>query len=347
MKTCATILIFLTLSTSLTAADPKAPIIFTGVGDIMMGTDFPAKYEILPPEDGKYLFEHVKDVLAMGDIVFGNLEQVMIDGGTSEKDVSLPNMWAFRCPTKYAVNLKNAHFNVMSIGNNHAWDFGLEGIASTMQALDSEGIRHSGPKGDVADFTIGETRLVLIAFSFNKNGHYYLDLKESIDLIRYYAGMFDIVIVSFHGGGEGYGALHTRDRVEYLGRENRGNVVRFARAMVDSGADLVVGHGPHVPRALELYQDKLIAYSLGNFCTYGIISIKKEKGLAPILEARLNSTGDFVKGKIHSFRQVPPGSPVPDPKNRAAKLMRKLSLKDFPQSRLRIGRDGSITRIDQ
>lgn len=322
----------------------KEEISVIAVGDIMMGTDFPDRYKILPPDNGKNLFIHVKRLLRKGDLVFGNLEQVLIDGGKCAKDINAPNTWAFKCPVQFAANLANAHFNVMSIANNHAWDFGKEGVQSTMEALDSVKIKHSGPKGDTAKISFNGIRIGLIAFSTNDNGYNLLNIHHAKDLISDFSKAYDISIVSFHGGIEGIKALHTRNQEEYLGKEPRGNVIRFSHMAIDSGADLVIGHGPHVPRAMELYKDKLIAYSLGNFCTYGIISIKKEKGIAPVLEVVLDKEGNFLRGKIHSFKQVYPGYPVPDKNNRASSLMRSLSQNDFPENRIRVDDKGNITK---
>lgn len=322
----------------------KEEISVIAVGDIMMGTDFPDKYKILPPDNGKDLFVHVENLLKKGDLVFGNLEQVLADGGKCAKDINSPNMWAFKCPTIFAANLAKANFNIMSIANNHAWDFGKEGMQSTMIALDSVKIKHSGPKGDIGNISINGTRIGLIAFSTNDNGYNLLNINDAKSLISDVSKIFDILIVSFHGGTEGIKALHTRNQEEYLGREPRGNVIQFSRMAIDSGADLVIGHGPHVPRAMELYKEKLIAYSLGNFCTYGIISIKKEKGIAPVLEVVLDKNGDFIRGKIYSFKQIYPGYPVPDKNNRASILIRSLSQSDFPENILRIDEKGNITK---
>lgn len=322
----------------------KEEISVIAVGDIMMGTDFPNRYKILPPDNGKKLFSHVKSLLLKGDLVFGNLEQVLTDGGKCAKDINAPNTWAFKCPVQFAANLANAHFNVMSIANNHAWDFGTEGVQSTMKALDSVKIKHSGPKGDTAKISINGTRIGLIAFSTNDNGYNLLNIHEAKNFISDSSKDFDIFIVSFHGGTEGIRALHTRNHEEYLGKEARGNVIRFSHMAIDNGADLVIGHGPHVPRALELYKNKLIAYSLGNFCTYGIISIKKEKGIAPVLQVVLDKEGNFLRGKIHSFKQVYPGYPVPDKNNRASTLMRSLSQTDFPENRISVDDRGNITK---
>ena len=124
--------------------------------------------------------------------------------------------------------------------------------------------------------------------------------------------------------------------------EPRGNVVQFAHSVIDSGADLVIGHGPHVPRALELYKNRLIAYSLGNFCTYGIISIKNQAGYAPVLKVTLNAAGEFTAGKIISFIQKYPGFPVPDRQDRAFKLIKYLTQTDFPATKLEFSDNGDI-----
>jgi poly-gamma-glutamate capsule biosynthesis protein CapA/YwtB (metallophosphatase superfamily) len=309
----------------------------------MMGTDFPERYKNLPDGDGKDLFVHVTDILRQGDVVFGNLEQVLSDNGQCAKDISRPNMWAFRSPANYVENLKRANFNVMSIANNHAWDFGKEGSADTMKALDAVGIKHSGPIGDIAHLEINNFRIALIAFSRNLNGYSFLNPRKSKEVITSLSRQFDIVIVSFHGGAEGVKAQHTKDADEYLGKESRGNVVKFSRNAIDNGADLVIGHGPHVPRAIELYNNKLIAYSLGNFCTYGIISIKGIKGIAPILKVKLDDNGDFVSGRIYSFKQEAPGFPVPDKSRKAVSIIKQLTEADFPNSGLIIDEDGNIS----
>jgi len=345
-KLAILILVILIIDIHPSYSEEMKTVTVTAVGDIMMGTDFPKRYEMLPPDDGKDLFVHVADILGQGDVVFGNLEQVLSDNGQCAKDISRPNMWAFRSPAMYANNLKKANFNVVSIANNHAWDFGKEGSADTMRALDAVGIRHSGPIGDIAELEISGFHIAVIAFSRNLNGYSFLDTQKSKAIIKTLSNQFDMVIVSFHGGAEGIKAQHTKDVDEYLGGESRGNVVKFARKAIDNGADLVIGHGPHVPRAIELYKNKLIAYSLGNFCTYGIISIKGVKGIAPILKIELAPNGDFVSGRIYSFKQTPPGYPVPDETGEAIGIMKRLSEIDFPNSGLLIDEDGSI-RIKQ
>ena len=116
----------------------------------------------------------------------------------------------------------------------------------------------------------------------------------------------------------------------------------FARRMVDAGADLVLGHGPHVVRAVERYKGRLIAYSLGNFATYYGISVAGLKGVAPILFTTLDGEGRFVEGEIVSTRQIRPAGPTVDPENRALNLMRGLSADDFGNPGLTFTPDGRL-----
>jgi len=150
------------------------------------------------------------------------------------------------------------------------------------------------------------------------------------------------VIVSMHAGGEAGDVLRVPFDTEYYRGENRGDVVRFARSAVDAGADLVIGHGPHVPRALEIYRGRLIAYSLGNFATYYGIRVTGDNGLAPLLLAELDAGGRFLGGTVHSFRQKRPGGPAADASEEVFRLIRRLSQEDFPETAPAFLDDGRI-----
>ena len=131
----------------------------------------------------------------------------------------------------------------------------------------------------------------MIAFAPNVGANSLNDHEIAVERVRALAADNDIVIVSFHAGAEGDGAEQLPFAREYYVGEDRGDVVMFAHAMVDAGADLLLGHGPHVARAMELYRDRLIAYSLGNFATYYGIGVEGNRGIAPILTARLDGEG--------------------------------------------------------
>lgn len=311
------------------------------VGDMMLGTDYPKNR--LADDDGESLLSDVASVLQKADISFGNLEGVLLDGGEPVKKCkNLSACYLFRTPTRYTKYLKKAGFDVVSLANNHARDFGEEGRDSSMAALSAAGIHHSGRLGDVASWKAKGIRVALIAFAPFGNSNDMLDTDKAVSEVRALAVEHHIVMVSFHGGGEGLDATHVPFEEEFYYGENRGDVVAFSHAVIDAGADLVLGHGPHVPRALELYKERLIAYSLGNFATHWGISVTSLKGLAPMLVANLRSDGAFLGGQIVSARQVRPDGPRLDDQHTAALLMADLTEQDFPETRLEIGPTGNI-----
>ena len=313
------------------------------VGDVMLGTDFPEN--ILPDDDGVGFMQSVTPILSAPDVAFGNLEGVLQDGGEPVKQCKNPKIcFLFRSPTRYAAYLRAAGFDVMSLANNHARDFGEEGRSSSMAALDAVGIRHSGREGTVASWVANGRRVALVAFAPNVGSNSLNDPQIGLPLVSQLAATHDIVIVSFHGGAEGNGAEVLPFAREIFAGEDRGNVVEFARAMVDAGADLVIGHGPHVVRPLELYHDRLIAYSLGNFATYYGISVEGIRGIAPILLLTLDDDGRFVSGKVEATTQIRPAGPSLDPAKSVIALLRTLTGTAFPDGMLQIGEDGTLAR---
>ncbi len=318
------------------AAAPRAGagagIRIAAVGDMMLGTDYPK--DILPDDDGASFLADVTPTLSAADLAFGNLEGVLADDSEPAKQCSNPAAcFLFRSPTRYARLYRDAGFDVLSLANNHARDFGEEGRTETMRALDSVGILHSGREGDFARVTVRGTRIAVLAYSVTQASNLLLDYDLAADTVAAFAATHDIVVVSFHGGAEGWDLTRLPfGEEEYYG-EPRGDVVRFARSMVDAGADLVIGHGPHVVRALERYRGRLIAYSLGNFATYYGISVNGIYGFAPILIVTLDDQGRFLEGEIVSTRQVRPAGPSIDPDRVAQKVMRGLKHRRLRQLR--------------
>ncbi len=319
----------------------KFRISIASVGDMMIGTDFPENH--LPDDDGVGFLSDVTPVLSAADIAFGNLEGVLVDGGEPAKKCKNPSAcYLFRSPTRYAMHYRDAGFDVLSLANNHARDFGEEGRTSTMEALDAVGIRHSGRVGEFASFEVNGLKVAVLAYAVTKNSNMLLDHEFAAATVAVSAAKHDIVIVSFHGGAEGVDATNLPFAEEEYYGEPRGDVVRFARGMVDSGADLVIGHGPHVVRAAERYKDRLIAYSLGNFATYYGISVAGIKGIAPILITTLDGEGRFLRGEVVSTVQIRPAGPSIDSLGRALKLMRGLTAEDFEDPGLTFLPDGRI-----
>lgn len=321
------------------------PVTVAAVGDVMMGSDFPRAR--LPRRNGRDLLAAAAPYFKRADLALANLEGPLLKGGKPAKEPLPGRRYLFRTPPSYARNLQEAGIDLVSLANNHALDFGGAGIASTRQALAEAGVAFSGKKGEIARFTVRGVRVGVLALACGPPPRSIVFPSQALNEIAREAASYDILILSIHAGAEGRAALHVAPgRESYLG-EPRGDLVRFARDAIDLGADLIVAHGPHVPRALELYRDRLIAYSLGNFATYGGVNVSRESGYAPLLTVRMDRDGTFLSGSLDSFRQLPFTAPAPDPKARALRLMRRLSAEDFPLSPLLFGDNGEITRKER
>ena len=310
------------------------------VGDVMLGTDFPKGY--LPPNDGADLLEAVGPMLQDADLTFINLEGPLCDGGRTNKCGEGGNCYAFRSPTRYGDYLSAVGVDLASTANNHAHDFGESCRLETEQTLDNLGIAYSGRPGTLASVEQNGLRVAMIGFHTSSSGHNLNELETAVALVQAVDRDHDIVIVSFHGGAEGSKALHVPHGSETFYGENRGNLREFTHAVVDAGADLVFGHGPHVPRAIEVYEDRLIAYSLGNFATYGRFNLSGYLGVGLVLDVTVDGKGRFVAGQILPTKQVGQGVPEPDPEGQAIDLIRKLSAEDFPTTGVQVAQDGSI-----
>jgi hypothetical protein len=306
------------------------PLTVAAVGDVQLGMGWPPGHVVLPPDDARDVFSGVTETLAHADLRFGNLETVLADDGESKKcGKKSTKCYAFRVPTVFAKSLKAAGFDVMSIANNHAGDFGPEGRKSTMAALDAAGIRHSGPLGDIASFDVAGRRVALLGFSFGSDVYRIQDLVVARKLVADVKKRHDLVIVSFHGGAEGVGASRVPPGVEMFLGENRGDVRAFAHTVVDAGADLVLGSSPHLLRALELYKGRLIAYSLGNFSTWDTFNLSGPLGITGVLKVSVAPNGVATRVELVPAVIEKPGRPVLDNARQGVTLVRTLSVLDF------------------
>jgi poly-gamma-glutamate capsule biosynthesis protein CapA/YwtB (metallophosphatase superfamily) len=312
-------------------------ITITAVGDIMMGSTYPSDH--LPPEDGKGIFAGVREKLKAGDIVFGNLEGPLIDNGTPVKCKNKTSQcFEFVTPTRYAGHLKDAGFSVMNIANNHTFDCGVTGAENTINTLKTVNIEATGGATIARVFVKGK-HVVVVGFSFmlSDNAYSIHDIDMAKDIVKKLKEENDIVIVSFHGGAEGRSATRLTNVNEMFLGEPRGNVMKFSRSVIDAGADLVLGHGPHVLRAIEVYRGKLIAYSLGNFLTYKMFNVKGPNGLSAILTIRMNAdNGEFADGILIPLKLTKDGIPEIDPSGEAIKLLKELTRQDIKSKALTI-----------
>lgn len=326
------------------AAAPAADTVRIALtGDIMLGTTYPAP--ALPAGDGRQLLADARTVLLSADVAAGNLEGAICDTTTARSTSKSAKAYLFRMPPRLAPRLKEAGYDLLSLANNHSLDFGYDGARATERTLDRLGIGHAGLQGR-SECRVVERRGV--RFGFCAFGHNYYTLKHKdlgkaralLDSLRRSA---DIVIVSFHGGGEGVASRHLPYGKETFMNEDRGDLRAFAHFCIDNGADIVFGHGPHVVRCIELYNGRFIAYSLGNFCTPYGISIMGKAGYAPIIEVHTDRHGRFTGGQIHSFIQRKGLGPRRDTANLAAKEIRELTDTDVRHGGLNIGDDGRIS----
>jgi poly-gamma-glutamate capsule biosynthesis protein CapA/YwtB (metallophosphatase superfamily) len=317
-----------------------------GTGDIMLGSNYPSKAK-LPPNDGKDLLRNVKDILRDANVTFGNLEGCFLNEGGNPKPCK-GGCYFFRMPDRYVNHLLDAGFDVMNIANNHMGDFGAPGRTNTVKVLQDSGLHYAGLEAvcETSVFEIDGVKYGFCGFAPNTGTVRITNLDYAKKLVSELNAECDIVIVSFHGGAEGKSHNRiTRNEEKFLG-ENRGNVYAFAHAVIDAGADIVFGHGPHVVRAAELYKDRFIIYSMGNFCTSGDFSISGISGYAPIVKVFTDKEGKFVKGQIFSFLQIDKSGPVADANYSAAKEIKRLTELDFPQTNLTIYNEGLIERKD-
>jgi hypothetical protein len=327
-------------------SDNKEPITIAAVGDIMLGSTS-IDETFLPPNDGRDMLKEFTPILSAADIAFGNLEGPMLEGGKNEKcPPESKRCFAFRVPPRYGKYLKEAGFDVLSLANNHAADFGDEGRISTRKVLDELGIKHAG--SDRAQFStayldVKGKKVAFIGFAHNNIVPNVNDLSFARQLVTEADRKADLVVVSFHGGSEGEKAQNVPRATEMLGTEKRGNLPLFARAVIDAGADLVLGHGPHVLRGMEIYKDRLVVYSMGNFATYGMFNLKGPQGLNAVFEIEIAADGKFLGGKIHAGRQEGRGIPVLDKTGAAISKVRALSQSDFAATAPRIDSDGTIS----
>ena len=323
-----------------------------GVGDIMMGSNFPSpvmhprlRFGVDPVE---LIGGPLAGLLRSGDVVFGNMEGTIHTRAKPSKTCKDPKLcYVFRSPPFHADILKSIGFNAISMANNHSGDFFGPGRDATWKNLKRVGLAVAGydkPERRYDILTLNDgTRVGIIGFGHNPGLLWLTDIRRAKRMVQALAKATDITIVSFHGGAEGREATRVPRKMEIAWGEKRGDVWRFSHGVIDAGADIVFGHGPHVPRAVEVYKGRFIAYSLGNFWTYGRFNLRGIGGIAPVADLRVDKTGKLLAARIHSIRQPMPGVPQLDPTGRAARLVAKLTAQDFPERRLRFAPDGTIT----
>jgi poly-gamma-glutamate capsule biosynthesis protein CapA/YwtB (metallophosphatase superfamily) len=302
-------------------------ISFALVGDLMPGSDHPSRDWL--PNNAYSLLAPAAAILSNSDFALGNLEGALASAPVVKKG---KNSFSFRLPPSMAEVFRMAGFKGLNLANNHSLDAGWPGVEQATNLLAQKGILPIGMKDQMVVAMVKGKKLGFIGFSPYSPHNNLNDLNSARLFIRSNAARCDILVVSFHGGAEGEGVTNVPRVNEVYYGENRGDVHRFARLAVDEGAALVFGHGPHVLRGMEIYKDRLIAYSLGNFIGHRQFNVSRGFGVSCVLEALLDGKGRLVRGRIHPFLLSTDGPTVPDPAKRAILLMQGLSRADFPET---------------
>jgi hypothetical protein len=345
-------LVALAMLASAAPAGAAEPVTVSWVGDMSF-----SRSQGLPSKPDS-VFAPVRSSLA-ADVVTGNLEGTLGRGGPSKCAGGRSNCHAFQAPASYAGVFRRAGFELLNLANNHSRDFGTSGLSQTRGALHDAGIAHTGLKGQVRYLTVNGTRIAFLGFAPYPWTGSILDIGKGRDQVRRAravadirrrarlavtaaADRADVVVVFMHAGAEGSGATHVPQGRETAFGENRGETRRFARTMIDAGADAVLGSGPHVLRGIECRRGRPVAYSLGNFVGYRTLSSAGVLGLSGVLRVRIAPDGRFLGGRLVPVRIERPGVPRLDPKRRSVSLVRRLSRQDFGTNRCRIGTDGKF-----
>ena len=235
-------------------SEKEVSITISSMGDCTLGTDvnfnqstsLNAYYNMNGPD---YFFQNVRSILEKDDLSIVNMEGTLTDSTTREDKT-----YAFKAPAEYAGILSGSSVEAANLANNHSSDYGSQSNTDTIKALEDAGVATFGFDQtkilDIKGVKVGLTGIYELAEHMGKAEQ----VKENIAALKE-AGA-QLIIVNFHWGME----------KEYYPDDTQKQLAHLA---VDSGADLVIGHHPHVLQGVEKYKDKYIAYSLGNFCFGG------------------------------------------------------------------------------
>ncbi len=312
-----------TLSTTTSTTPPTIEIGWAG--DTTLGSAYGD-----PPQQGRALFSQVRDLLTRPNVMIVNLEGTLSVGGTSKSSgQASTNSYSFQAPPANAAALKWAGIDLVNLANNHSHDYLASGLEQTEHALTKQGVRYTGLPGQITILRANGISVAVLGFAPYSWTANLADIPQAQKLVRRAASEADVVVVVMHAGAEGSDQIHTPTGAEYAYGEFRGQTRSFAHAVVDAGADLVLGSGPHVLRGIERYKGRLIAYSLGDFAGWGNFGLAGNLDLSGLLTVRLDKRGNLLSGHWYSLRLGAPGVPKSDPGQASLHLVQQLSKEDF------------------
>ncbi len=337
--------VFVTLLTALAAAAPSATagaarapgrsVTIEWVGDMALSTQ-----RGLPPGGLQRALAPVRGLLRGADVTLGNLEGTLSAGGQSKcAQLGAGSCFAFQAPADTAVALRALGFDLVNQANNHSLDYGPSGRAQTVGALKRAGVAYTGFPGQITYLQAKGLKMAFLGFAPYPYDANLLDIPAAQALVARARRHASLVVVIIHAGAEGAGALHTPSVTQYFDGENRGDARAFAHAVINAGASIVLGSGPHVIRGIERYRQRMIAYSLGNFVGYNTLAGGGVLGESGILRVTLAPGGRVLAARWISIKLVN-GLPRPDRSHASVRLVAALSREDFPGHHFSIGPSG-------
>ena len=338
----------------------RPPIRLCAGGDVTLGTNLDtlwakaaarrlrADFQLSDAPDA--LLAPLKSFFEGADIVLVNVEGAIGDGFAPRKcGKKTLNCFAFRQPAAAATAIRRLVDSAAVVGNvanNHARDAGDDGFLVSLSYLRRAGVLVTGADTLATPVVTrrGDTIAVLGFYTSSDSP----DARD-LDAVRRHVARaverWGTVVVTMHLGAEGAGAQRTHDSTElFLGTIDRGNPVAFANAALESGATLVIGHGPHVIRAAEWRDDRLVLYSLGNLLTYGPFRLAEPMNRGVVACAEIDSARHVRTAWLRPTMQLAPGVLRPDSAARAITLVDSLSGLDFPATGVLVGTDGVLRR---
>jgi poly-gamma-glutamate synthesis protein (capsule biosynthesis protein) len=278
---------------------PEFKMIF--VGDIMLSRSVGAVMS--RQQNYKYPFIKIADFLNSADLTVGNLE-----GPVSDRGTKVGSIYSFRADPRVVEGLTYAGFDLVSIANNHIWDYGKDALSDTLRHLRDAGIDYMGggynfeqAHGGVIKEVNG-AKIAFLAYTdllssslsaTDRPGVSYLEVPQMTKDIKAARQNADMVVVSFHFGDE------------YKPRHNS-KQAQIARAAIDAGATLIIGHHPHVVEDVEYYKNGFIAYSLGNFVFDQNFSKETMSGLALVVQVSGGQLKNVEKVDIDISKEYQP-----------------------------------------
>jgi hypothetical protein len=321
-----------------TVVDPKATVTIAWGGDTVMGSSY-----AMPPAGGRTMLAHVAPIFRAADVGWVNLEQALATGSSSKCAGSAPGRcYTFGAPPSYARALPASGIRIVNLANNHADDYGAAGQASTLAALRAAHVAWDGKPGAITHLRVNGVRVAFLGFAPYKWAARLDNIPAAVSLVRRAAAAADLVVVAIHAGAEGSTAVHVPQGNETFLGENRGSSRAFAHAVINAGADLVVGSGPHVIRGVQWHHGRLIAYSLGNLAgwrTFASGGVLSDSG---IITVTLRPDGSVARARWTALLLQSPGTPVPDRSGASLKLVARLSREDFGASAAHFAANGAI-----